>query len=352
MKSFEYVRPATVREAVAAAAQPGAAYLAAGTNLLDLMKGGMSEPSRLVDISHLPDLDRIESLSDGSVRVGALVRNADLANDHDFARRFPAVAEALLSGASAQLRNAATVGGNLMQRTRCAYFYDIASVCNKRRPGAGCDARGGDNRLHAILGWSESCIATHPSDFCVPLVAFDAVVEIEGKAGRREIPLDMFHRLPGDTPDRENVLHSGEMIVAVRLPADAARFAAHARYLKVRERTSYAFAVVSAAAALRVEANMIADARFALGGVALKPWRSREAERILVGAPAETQVFRRVAEVALAEAKPSGDNVFKIELARRVVVRAFALAAAGTPERLPALPGSPFATVSGVIAHG
>jgi xanthine dehydrogenase YagS FAD-binding subunit len=352
MKSFEYVRPATVREAVAAAAQPGAAYLAAGTNLLDLMKGGMSEPSRLVDISHLPDLDRIENLSDGSVRVGALVRNADLANDHDFARRFPAVAEALLSGASAQLRNAATVGGNLMQRTRCAYFYDIASACNKRRPGAGCDARGGDNRLHAILGWSESCIATHPSDFCVPLVAFDAVVEIEGKAGRREIPLDMFHRLPGDTPDRENVLESGEMIVAVRLPAHAARFAAHARYLKVRERTSYAFAVVSAAAALRIEANVIADARFALGGVALKPWRSREAERILVGAPAETQVFRRVAEVALAEAKPSGDNVFKIELARRVVVRAFALAAAGTPERLPALPGSPFATVSGVIAHG
>jgi xanthine dehydrogenase YagS FAD-binding subunit len=352
MKSFEYVRPATVREAVAAAAQPGAAYLAAGTNLLDLMKGGTSEPSRLVDISHLPDLDRIENLSDGSVRVGALVRNADLANDHDFARRFPAVAEALLSGASAQLRNAATVGGNLMQRTRCAYFYDIASACNKRRPGAGCDARGGDNRLHAILGWSESCIATHPSDFCVPLVAFDAVVEIEGKAGRREIPLDMFHRLPGDTPDRENVLESGEMIVAVRLPADAARFAAHARYLKVRERTSYAFAVVSAAAALRIEANVIADARFALGGVALKPWRSREAERILIGAPAETPVFRRAAEVALAEAKPSGDNVFKIELARRVVVRAFALAAAGTPERLPALPGSPFATVSGVIAHG
>jgi xanthine dehydrogenase YagS FAD-binding subunit len=352
MKSFEYVRPATVREAVAAAAQPGAAYLAAGTNLLDLMKGGMSEPSRLVDISHLPDLDRIENLSDGSVRIGALVRNADLANDRDFARRFPAVAEALLSGASAQVRNAATVGGNLMQRTRCAYFYDIASACNKRSPGVGCDAHGGDNRLHAILGWSESCIATHPSDFCVPLVALDAVVEIEGEAGRRKIPLDTFHRLPSHTPDRENMLEPGEMIVAVRLPAEAARFAAHTRYLKVRERTSYAFAVVSAAAALRIEANVIADARFALGGVALKPWRSPEAERILIGAPAETPVFRRAAEVALAEAKPSGDNVFKIELARRVVVRAFALAAAGTPERLPALPGSPFATVSGVIAHG
>jgi xanthine dehydrogenase YagS FAD-binding subunit len=352
MKSFDYVRPATVREAVAAAAQPGAAYLAAGTNLLDLMKGGVTKPKRIVDISHLPDLDRIEDLPDGGVRIGALVRNADLANDHDFAQRFPAVAEALLSGASAQLRNAATVGGNLVQRTRCAYFYDVASACNKRNPGTGCDARGGDNRLHAVLGWSEHCIATHPSDFCVPLVALDAVVEIEGGAGRREIALETFHRLPGNAPDRESVLEPGEMIVAVRLPAEAARFAPHARYLKVRERTSYAFAVVSAAAALRIEENAIADARFALGGVALKLWRSREAERILVGAPAEPPVFRRAAEVALAEATPSGDNAFKIELARRVVVRAFALAAAGTPERLPALPGSPFAAVSGVFSHG
>src|SRR5215472_16469626 len=350
MKSFEYVRPTTIREAVAAAAQPGAAYLAAGTNLIDLMKGGVSEPSRLVDISHLPDLDRIEDLSDGSVRIGALVRNADLANDRDFARRFPAVAEALLSGASAQLRNAATVGGNLMQRTRCAYFYDMASACNKRSQGGGCDARGGDNRLHAILGWSESCIATHPSDFCVPLAALDAVVEIEGKAGRREIPLDMFHRLPSDTPDRENVLESGELIVAVRLPASAARFAAHARYLKVRERTSYAFAVVSAAAALRVEGGTIAEARLALGAVAAKPWRARDAERILAGARGDAASFRRAAEAALAEAKPSGDNGFKIELARRIVARALTLAAAGTPERLPALPASPFAT-SRVVVH-
>jgi xanthine dehydrogenase YagS FAD-binding subunit len=352
MKSFDYVRPATIREAVAAAARPGAAHLAAGTNLLDLMKGGVVKPERVVDITHLADLDRIEDLPDGGVRIGALVRNADLAHDRNFARGFPAVAEALLSGASAQLRNAATVGGNLMQRTRCAYFYDVASACNKRSPGAGCDARGGDNRLHAILGWSEHCIAAHPSDFCVPLVAHDAVVEIEGRAGRREIPLEAFYRLPGDAPDRENVLEPGEMIVAVRLPAEASRFADHARYLKVRERTSYAFAVVSAAAALRIEANVIADARFALGGVALKPWRSREAEQILIGAPAEAPVFRRAAEVALAGAKPSGDNAFKIELARRVVVRAFALAAAGTPERLPALPGSPFAAVSGVVAHG
>jgi xanthine dehydrogenase YagS FAD-binding subunit len=351
MNSFDYVRPATVREAVAAAAEPGAAFLAAGTNLLDLMKGGVTQPKRLVDISHLPDLDRIEDLPDGGVRIGALVRNADLAHDRNFARRFPAVAEALLSGASAQLRNAATVGGNLVQRTRCAYFYDVASACNKRSPGAGCDARGGDNRLHAILGWSERCIATHPSDFCVPLVALDAVVEVEGKAGRRDVPLEMFHRLPGDAPDRENMLEPGEMIVAVRLPAGAAHFAAHARYLKVRERTSYAFAVVSAAAALRLEAGLIADGRLALGGVALKPWRAREAEEILIGARPETSLFRRAAEAALAEAKPSGENAFKIELARRIVVRALALAAAGTPERLPALPGSPFAAVSGVLTH-
>jgi xanthine dehydrogenase YagS FAD-binding subunit len=351
MKTFDYVRPATVREAVAAASEPGAAYLAAGTNLLDLMKGGITGPSRLVDISHLPDLDQIEDLADGGVRIGALVRNADLACNRAFARRFPAVAEALLSGASAQLRNAATVGGNLLQRTRCAYFYDVASACNKRDPGSGCDARGGENRLHAVMGWSESCIATHPSDFCVPLVALDAVVEVEGKAGRREIPLETFHRLPGDAPERESKLEAGEMIVAVRLPAEAANFAAHARYLKVRERTSYAFAVVSAAAALRVEDDTIADARLALGGVAMKPWRAREAELILAGARADSSLFHRAAEAALAGAKPSGDNGFKIELARRIVVRALTLAAAGTPERLPALPASPFAAVSGDAIH-
>jgi xanthine dehydrogenase YagS FAD-binding subunit len=351
MKIFDYVRPATVREAVAAASEPGAAYLAAGTNLLDLMKGGIIGPSRLVDISHLPELDRIEDLSDGGVRIGALVRNADLAHDQAFARRFPAVAEALLSGASAQLRNAATVGGNLLQRTRCAYFYDVASACNKRDPGVGCDARGGENRLHAVMGWSESCIATHPSDFCVPLVALDAVVEVEGRAGRREIPLEMFHRLPGDAPERESVLEASEVIVAVRLPAEAARFAERARYLKIRERTSYAFAIVSAAAALRVADATIVEARLALGGVAMKPWRARNAEAILAGERADVSLFRRAAEVALAEAKPSGDNGFKIELARRIVVRAFTLAAAGTPERVPALPASAFATASGDVVH-
>src|ERR1700756_4717853 len=244
MNNFEYIRPANISNAVTAAARPGAAYLASGTNLLDLMKGGITRPSRLVDVTRLPGLDRIEKLPDGGIRIGALVRNADLAHDPDFAKSYPAIAEALLSGASAQLRNAATVGGNLLQRTRCGYFYDVASACNKRQPGAGCDARDGDNRLHAVLGWSESCIATHPSDFCVPLVALDAVVEIEGKTGRREIALEALHRLPGDAPERESVLEPGDLIVAVRLPGEARALSAHARYLKVRERTSYAFAVV------------------------------------------------------------------------------------------------------------
>ena len=351
MKTFDYVRPKTVAEALAAASAPGAAYLAAGTNLVDLMKDAIVAPDRLVDLNHLSGLDRIEHLPDGGVRIGALVRNSDLAHDATFARRFPAVAEALLSGASAQLRNAATVGGNLLQRTRCAYFYDTASACNKRAPGSGCDARGGDTRLHAVLGWSESCIATHPSDFCVPLVAFDAVVEIEGAAGRREVSLDSFHRLPGKTPEHESILQPGDLIVAVRLPGAGAGFSGHARYLKVRDRTSFAFAIVSAAAALRIEGGAIVEARLALGGVALKPWRARSAEALLIGARPDAAGFRRAAEAALVEAKPSGDNAFKIELARRVLARALALAAAGTPDRMPALPASAFAPVEGAAVH-
>jgi xanthine dehydrogenase YagS FAD-binding subunit len=348
MKPFDYIRPASVADAIAAAAEPGAAYLASGTNLLDLMKGGITGPSRLVDITRLPGLDRIEWLPDGGVRIGALVRNADLAHDPDFARDYPAVAEALLSGASAQLRNAATVGGNLLQRTRCGYFYDVASACNKRTPGSGCDARDGENRLHAVLGWSPSCIATHPSDFCVPLVALDAVVEIEGRAGRREIALEALHCLLGDRPERESALEPGDLIVALRLPAEAGNFSAHARYLKLRERTSYAFAVVSAAAALRIERGAIREARLALGGVAAKPWRACGAEAILAGSTPGEIPFRRAAEAALADAQPSGDNRFKIELARRIVVRALMLAAAGTPERVPALPASPFSSLPGV----
>lgn len=349
MNKFEYVRPATISDAVTAAARPGAAYLASGTNLLDLMKGGITSPSRIVDIGRLPGLDRVERLADGGLRIGALVRNADLAHDPDFATSYPAVAEALLSGASAQLRNAATVGGNLLQRTRCGYFYDAASACNKRRPGSGCDAHDGENRLHAVLGWSESCIATHPSDFCVPLVALDAVVEIEGRNGRREVALENMHRLPGNTPEKENVLEPGDLIVALRLPAEARAFAPHTRYLKVRERTSYAFALVSAAAALRIEQGKIVDARLALGGVAAKPWRARAAEESLAGTGPNADAFRRAAQVALADAKASGDNLFKIELARRILVRTLTLAAAGTPDRIPALPASPFSSVSGAL---
>ena len=349
MNSFDYVRPATIPDAITAGTKAGAVYLAAGTNLLDLMKGGVARPNRLVDITRLPGLDRIEHLSDGGVRIGALVRNANLAYDPEFARSYPAIAEALLSGASAQLRNAATVGGNLLQQTRCGYFYDVASACNKRQPGSGCDARGGENRLHAILGWSDACIATHPSDFCVPLVALDAVVEIEGRNGRRDIALENFHRLPGDSPERENALDPGDLVVAVRLPGEARTFSGHARYLKVRERTSYAFAVVSAAAALRIENGVIQDARLALGGVAAKPWRARSAEAVLAGSSPGPDAFREAAQAALADARPSGDNLFKIELARRIVQRALALAGAGTPERVPALPASPFASVPGAF---
>jgi xanthine dehydrogenase YagS FAD-binding subunit len=349
MNRFDYVRPATVADAVAAAVMPNSAYLAAGTNLLDLMKGGVLRPDRIVDISRLPGLERIDPLPDGGLRIGALVRNADLATDPVLLQSYPAITEALLSGASAQLRNAATVGGNLLQRTRCAYFYDPASACNKRAPGAGCDARHGANRSHAILGWSESCIATHPSDFCVPLIALNAVAEIDGPNGRREIAIEDLHRLPGDTPAQEHALERGELIVAVRLPADAARFASHTRYVKVRERTSYAFAIVSATAALDIEHGIIQQARVAMGGVAAKPWRARSTEAVLATQVPDPAIFRKAAAAALADARPSGDNAFKITLAARVIERALALAAAGTPERMPALPASPFAAVPGVL---
>jgi xanthine dehydrogenase YagS FAD-binding subunit len=348
MNRFDFIRPTSVAEAIAAANTPGSAYLAAGTNQLDLMKIGVSRPERLIDISRLPGLDRIDWLEDGSARIGALVRNADLAYDDRFARTFPAVAEALLSGASAQLRNAATVGGNLMQRTRCAYFQDTASACNRRLPGSGCDAKDGENRLHAVLGWSDGCIATHPSDFCVPLTALAAVVEVEGPDGRREISLEALHRLPGETPERETSLSPGELVVALRIPAAGAAFAGNARYLKLRERTSYAFAVVSASAMLEIENGTVIRAGVALGAVAPRPWRAHEAEAFLVGKPSSAESFAEAARLALADARPSGDNAFKIELARRIVARALALAAEGTPAVMPALPASPFSSNPGV----
>jgi xanthine dehydrogenase YagS FAD-binding subunit len=334
-------------EALAAAGEPGSVYLAGGTNLIDLMKGGAARPHRVIDITRLPDLDRIEWLADGGVRIGALVRNTDLAYDDRVQGRFPAVAEALLSGASPQLRNAATVGGNLLQRPRCPYFYDVASACNRRTPRAGCDALEGENRLHAVLGWSEDCIAIHPSDLCVPLVALDAVVELEGLDGPREIALEALHRLPEKTPEQETALRPGELVTGVRIPAAAAAVASHARYLKVRERTSYAFAVVSAVAGLELDGLTVRKARVALGGVAAKPWRARAAEAALEGAPASVAAFQRAADLTLDDARPSGENAFKIELARRVLVRALKLALHGTPEVMPALPASPFASKPG-----
>ncbi|KQR76029.1 FAD binding domain-containing protein [Rhizobium sp. Leaf341] len=341
MNRFDFIRPTSLADAVAAGTSPGSVYLAAGTNLLDLMKIGVTRPERVIDISRLPGLDRIEWLPDGSVRIGALVRNSDLAYDKRFAAAYPAVAEALLSGASAQLRNAATVGGNLLQRTRCAYFQDTASACNRREPGSGCDALRGENRLHAVLGWTEQCIATHPSDFCVPLAALDAMVEIEGQDGRRELPIGALHRLPDAHGATESVLAPGDLITGLRL-SESTAFAAHARYVKLRERTSYAFAIVSAAALLSMDGDRIKASRLALGGVAAKPWRASAAEAALVGQRATREAFERAATAALGDARPSGDNAFKITLAHRILVRALTLAHQGTPKVLPALPASPF----------
>ena len=342
MNAFEFSAPRTLAEALAAGAGEGAAYLAGGTNLVDLMKAGVARPTRVVHLGKLPGLDRIEPMPDGGLSLGALVRNADLARDARILSSFPLLAEATLSGASAQLRNAATLGGNLMQRTRCPYFFDAASACNKRDPGAGCDARGGETRHAAILGASDSCIATNPSDLATALAALDAIVEIAGPSGAREVPLQTFHRLPGDTPERDTELQPGELIVAVRLPAQAAAFAANQRYLKARDRVSYAFALASAAVALRMDGGRIAEARIALGGVAPKPWRAHAAEALLRGAAPTPEAFAQAAEAALSGAQAVGENGFRIELARRVVKRALTLAAAGTPKTLPALPASPF----------
>ena len=335
MNSFDFVQPHSLDEALAAGAAPGAAYLAGGTNLVDLLKAGVARPQRIVHLGSLTGLDRIETLPDGGVRIGALVRNADLAA---LADRYPLLVEATLSGASAQLRNAATLGGNLMQRTRCAYFFDPASACNKRVAGAGCDMIGGETRGAAILGASPTCVATHPSDLAVALAALDAVVEIAGPTGRCETPLNDFYRLPGEAPSHETELRSGELILAVRLPQ--AEFAAHSRYVKARDRVSFAFALASAAAALKLEGGLIVEARLALGGVAAKPWRARAAEAALKGEKPTQDAFAQAAALALAGATPIGDNGFKIELARRVAARALKLAAAGT--HIPTLPASPF----------
>jgi xanthine dehydrogenase YagS FAD-binding subunit len=329
VNNFSYTRVGDVASAVSEIAKDNAAkFIAGGTNLIDLMKENVARPSRLIDITRLP-LDKIEDTKDGGLRIGALVTNTDVAYDDRIEKRYPLLSEAILAGASQQLRNMATTGGNLMQRTRCYYFYDTATPCNKRDPGTACSAINGFNRIHAILGASEDCIATHPSDMCVALAALEATVRVTGKNGDRAIPFAEFHRLPGDSPQTDANLQADEIITAVDLPAKG--FAENHTYLKVRDRASYAFALVSVAAALEMDGNKIKEARLALGGVAHKPWRDTTAEAMLNGKEATNENFQKVAEAILRDAKGFGHNDFKIELAKRAVVRALRQAS-GTGE--------------------
>jgi xanthine dehydrogenase YagS FAD-binding subunit len=326
MNNFSYIRVGDVATALSEIAGDGAAkFIAGGTNLIDLMKENVARPSRLIDITRLP-LDRIEETQDGGLRIGALVTNTDVAYDKKVEKRYPLLSEAILAGASPQLRNMATTGGNLMQRTRCYYFYDTATPCNKREPGTACSAINGFNRIHAILGTSEHCIATHPSDMCVALAALEATVRVTGKDGDRAIPFAEFHRLPGDEPQTDTNLRADEIITAVDLPAKG--FADNYTYLKVRDRASYAFALVSVAAALEMDGDGIKETRLALGGVAHKPWRNTEAEAMLNGKEATRENFQKIAESIVRDAKSFGYNDFKIELAKRAVVRALRQASA------------------------
>jgi xanthine dehydrogenase YagS FAD-binding subunit len=321
MKEFEYVRAGNAGQAISEVAEEsGARFLAGGTNLLDLMKYGVESADRLVDISHLP-LHKIELLTGGGLRVGAMVRNSDLAADPHILKNFPVLSQALLAGASPQLRNMATTGGNLLQRTRCYYFYDTAFSCNKRKPGSGCSAIDGVNRIHAILGQSSNCIAVHPSDMAVALAAIDAVILVEGPQGKRSIPILEFHRLPGDHPEQDTNLDRGELILGVELPSKAVY--RRSTYVKVRDRNSYAFALTSAAAALEIENGLIKDARLALGGVAHKPWRALEAEKLLIGKSPDRNAWHLCGDAALEGAKAYKYNGFKIELAKKTIARAF-----------------------------
>ena len=330
MINFEYARASDVADAVRQiAGDPGAKFIAGGTNLIDLMKEDVERPSRLIDISRLP-LNKVEDTADGGVRIGALVPNSDLAYHPLIEQRYPMLGSAILAGASQQLRNMASTGGNLLQRTRCYYFYDTSTPCNKREPGSGCSAINGLNRMHAILGTSEACIATHPSDMCVALAALDAKVQVVGPAGERTISFADFHRLPLDTPQRDTNLEPNELLTAVDLPAQG--FRTNYTYLKIRDRLSYAFALVSVAAALELEGDRIREARLALGGVAHKPWRDALAEGALRGQEANPATFRRAADVLLHDAKGFAHNAFKIDLARRAIVRALTQAARGTPQ--------------------
>ena len=337
MNRFSYERCTSVGDAVqAAAARAGAKYIGGGTNLLDLMKENVERPAHLIDIGRLP-LKTIDTLPGGGLRIGALVSNTALAYDAQVQQRYPMLAQAILAGASPQLRNMATTGGNLLQRTRCYYFYDPATPCNKRTPGSGCGALEGVNRIHAILGASSACIAVHPSDMCIALAALEAEVLVSGSEGERRIRFADFHRLPGDAPDRDNTLAPGELVTAVELPAEG--FAERSTYLKLRDRESYAFALVSVAAALRLDSGgRIAAARVALGGVAHKPWRDVDAEDALVGAAPGVDAFGRFADRLLKPAVPLSGNAFKVPLARNAIVRALCDAARIEPGA-PAAPG-------------
>ncbi|WP_354685500.1 xanthine dehydrogenase family protein subunit M [Cupriavidus necator] len=318
MKNFAYEKAADAQSALQLLARHhNARLLGGGTNLVDLMRENIEQPDALIDVSGLP-LDRIEASADGGLVIGAAMKNTAVALDRVVRERYPLLAQAILFGASGQIRNMATVAGNLMQRTRCLYFYDGAAACNKREPGSGCDAIDGFNRMHAILGASAHCIATHPSDMCVALAALDAMVNVLGPDGERSVPLVDFHRLPGDTPHIETELRPDELITRIAIPP--LPFARHSLYRKVRDRASYAFALVSVAAAIEVEDGKVKNVRLALGGVAHKPWRAFEAERTLVGAAADTESFTRAAEAELAPAQGLAHNAFKIELAKRTIV--------------------------------
>jgi xanthine dehydrogenase YagS FAD-binding subunit len=317
MRNFTYSRAGTAGEALhLISTLENARFLGGGTNLVDLMRENIEQPDALVDVTRLP-FARITDTTGGGISIGGAVKNTAVANHEMIRRRYPVLAQAILFGASGQIRNMATVGGNLMQRTRCYYFYDDAARCNKRNPGSGCDAIDGFNRIHAILGASEHCIATHPSDMCVALAALDATVRVAGPNGERTIPFDAFHCLPGNTPHLETALRTDELITAVELPP--LPFARRSLYRKIRDRASYAFALVSVAAALQIESGTIRNVRLALGGVAPKPWRARQAERVLSGAEPNPETFRRAADAELAGARGYRHNAFKIELARRTI---------------------------------
>jgi xanthine dehydrogenase YagS FAD-binding subunit len=319
VRPFRYASAAGPSAAVAEVARsPGAKFLGGGTNLVDLMRLGVETPDVLVDVARLPS-DRVEERPDGRLHIGGAVRNSDLAAHPLVRERYPVLAQAVLAGASGQVRNLATVAGNLLQRTRCLYFQDVTKPCNKRVPGSGCPAREGDHRALAIIGHSEACVATHPSDMAVALAALDAAVGVVGPGGEREVPFVGFHRLPGDEPWRETVLEHGDLVTAIALPPLA--YATRSRYRKVRDRASFAFALVSIAAALDVADGVVRSARVAFGGLAHVPWRAARAEAVLHGAPATSETFARAAQAELAEARPLRDNGFKVALARNLLVR-------------------------------